>query len=58
MNALLKKLNNSLLFQDTIALMRGVYRVGESLNPLGSENPTRKVSWMDTPVSELNSPGT
>jgi hypothetical protein len=46
MNAFIKKLTSSFVFQDTVALLRGVYRVGEGINPLSSANSVR-TSWME-----------
>ncbi len=47
MNSILTKLGNITHFKDTVAIMRGIYRVTEGINPHGSASIQRRSSWMD-----------
>lgn len=47
MNSLLLKLASSMPIKDTVAVLRGMYRVSEGFFNQGSANSIRKVSWTD-----------
>jgi hypothetical protein len=42
MNVIIKNLSNSVGFKDTVAILRGIYRVGEGFNPWSSVNAGRR----------------
>lgn len=52
MNSIIKNLSHSVVFKDTVAIIRGMYRVAEGFNPKSSVNKIRTSSWMDDPIIE------
>jgi hypothetical protein len=40
------------MFKDTVAIIRGIYRVTEGFTPKSSVNGVRSSSWIDDPTLE------
>jgi hypothetical protein len=50
MYSLILKIAHNLAVKDSIAVVRGVYRIAETLLPTTSHRNRRTNSWMDDPI--------